>query len=173
MMGAMPHATDPAKHCRACGKPLTRKRFNGRLEDRTRFLKRIYCDKSCMAAGMTQPTVTLAGNRARAKKLRGDQCGECGATSQLHAHHIDGDPSNNDPANIETLCASCHLRWHWRHGKKAKPRAVCAVCSTPARKHGFCGKHYQRVVKYGDPLLTKRNVGGAFVLVRDSSASTS
>jgi hypothetical protein len=27
---------------------------------------------------------------------------------QLHGDHIDGDPSNNDPKNRQTLCANCH-----------------------------------------------------------------
>lgn len=158
---------DPVKHCRACGQQLIRKRYGARMEDRTRFLRRIYCDERCMAEGMRQDTVTLAGHRARAVKLRGRACEECGATDGLHAHHRDEDPSNNTPENIATLCGSCHLKWHWRHGKKSKPRAACSVCGEPARKLGLCGKHHQRFKKYGDPRLTKRNVGGTFVLVRD------
>lgn len=144
-----------------------RKRFNGRLEDRTRFLVRIYCDEQCMADGMRQDTVTLAGYRARAVKFRGRVCEECGATDGLHAHHRDEDPSNNALENIATLCGSCHLRWHWRHGKKARPRAMCSVCGEPARRLGFCGKHHQRFKRHGDPRLTKKNIGGVFVLVRD------
>lgn len=159
--------TDPIRYCHACGTPLARKRFNGRLEDRTRFLARIYCDERCMADGMRQDTVTLAGNRSRAAKLRGRVCEECGSTAGLHAHHRDEDTSNNAPENIATLCGPCHLRWHWRHGKKARPRTMCSVCGEPARRLGLCGKHHQRFKKHGDPRLTKKNIGGVFVLVRD------
>jgi hypothetical protein len=158
---------DPVKHCAACGEQLIRKRFNGRLEDRTRFLARIYCDERCMADGMRQDIVSLAGNRARAKKLRGRACEECGAIEGLHTHHRDEDPSNNVEENIATLCGSCHLRWHWRHGKKARPRTMCSVCGKPARRLALCGKHHQRFKKYGDPLLTKRKIGAEFVIVRD------
>lgn len=34
------------------------------------------------------------------------------SNSQLLVHHIDGDPSNNDPSNFQTLCRSCHGKAH-------------------------------------------------------------
>lgn len=34
----------------------------------------------------------------------------CGETSGLEVHHIDGNPSNHDPANLLVLCAVCHAR---------------------------------------------------------------
>jgi hypothetical protein len=34
---------DPIRYCAACGEQLIRKRFNERLEDRSRFLKRLCC----------------------------------------------------------------------------------------------------------------------------------
>lgn len=34
-------------------------------------------------------------------------------SSQLDVDHIDGDRYNNDPANLQTLCANCHrLKTH-------------------------------------------------------------
>lgn len=43
---------------------------------------------------------------------KGDECERCQFTPkhtcQLDVHHRDGDPFNNDPANLETLCANCH-----------------------------------------------------------------
>lgn len=38
-----------ARHCSKCGRRLYRKRYNGRLEDRTAFLKR----KTCGGTGNT------------------------------------------------------------------------------------------------------------------------
>lgn len=39
-------------------------------------------------------------------------CQRCGFVpehrGQLDVHHKDGDHSNNDPSNLETLCANCH-----------------------------------------------------------------
>jgi len=37
----MPRKADPKKDCVTCGRPLERKRFPSRLEDRTRFLTRV------------------------------------------------------------------------------------------------------------------------------------
>lgn len=41
-----------------------------------------------------------------------DVCERCGFVPehecQLDVDHIDGNHSNNDPANLQTLCANCH-----------------------------------------------------------------
>jgi hypothetical protein len=43
---------------------------------------------------------------------KGTECVKCGFValhpSQLHVDHIDGDGTNNDPINFQTLCANCH-----------------------------------------------------------------
>ena len=37
----------------------------------------------------------------------------CGRHGRLEVHHVDGDPSNNDPGgNLLTLCKGCHIRLH-------------------------------------------------------------
>ena len=46
-----------------------------------------------------------------------DTCQHCGFVpehpSQLDVDHIDGDRWNNDPSNLQTLCANCHrLKTH-------------------------------------------------------------
>lgn len=46
-----------------------------------------------------------------------DLCQKCGFLpvhkSQLDVDHIDGDRFNNDPNNLQTLCANCHrLKTH-------------------------------------------------------------
>jgi 5-methylcytosine-specific restriction endonuclease McrA len=43
-------------------------------------------------------------------------CEVCGATpdeKEIHRHHRDLNPMNNEPWNIEFLCCSCHKMWHW------------------------------------------------------------
>lgn len=160
-----PRTPDPDLHCEYCGKAMTRKTINGRLEDRTVFLKRKYCDRECMAKGQVQETVCLATLRKRAVTFRGMACQACGTTEKLAIHHVDGNPANNDQGNLMTLCDSCHLKWHWAHGKKnSKRQTVCKVCGEPARKLDMCQKHYQRLRKYGDPCLTKKRKGTGFEL---------
>lgn len=51
------------------------------------------------------------------KEHRKDTCEKCGFVpahiSQLDVDHIDGDRWNNDPSNLQTLCANCHrLKTH-------------------------------------------------------------
>jgi len=45
---------DPLKHCAACGALMQRKRINERLEDYGAFQRRVYCNRECMAQGMTK-----------------------------------------------------------------------------------------------------------------------
>ena len=105
---------DPEKYCGHCGEQLERKRFNGRLEDLGAFKKRIYCSRACMANGYVKDAPLIGTYRWRASKLRGTCCEVCGAKERLHAHHIDGNVSNNSHANIQTLCISCHVSHHHR-----------------------------------------------------------
>lgn len=165
----MPRKNDPEKKCAFCGKQLERKRINGRLEDRAVFLKRKYCNRTCMAQAMIQEEATLAALRKRAEQFRGDQCEMCGARESLAVHHLDQNPANNEPKNLMTLCGSCHTKWHWQHGKTPwKTRGTCKVCGMPAGKLGMCQKHYQHYRKYGDPCLTKKRRGSGYELVREA-----
>ncbi len=163
----MPRLRKPEapKACKQCGKPLERKRYNGRLEDLGVYLRRLYCDQACMGASKVKVDVSLAGLRKRAVKYRGTVCQQCGATDGLHVHHLDSDPANNTTSNLMTLCSSCHATWHWQHGKTlSKRQSVCTICGQPARKLDMCQKHYQRFKKYGDPYLSKRRIGLRYVL---------
>lgn len=48
-----------------------------------------------------------------ARKLKADKCNFCGVMPEdkkkLQTDHIDGNPSNNDPSNVQTLCHACHI----------------------------------------------------------------
>lgn len=54
----------------------------------------------------------------RLKEQAGYKCQWCGVEGELHndngrqlsVHHLDGDTTNNNPANLVVLCAICHLR---------------------------------------------------------------
>ena len=51
------------------------------------------------------------------RKFKKDYCESCGfkavVPAQLDVDHIDGDRTNNDESNLQTLCANCHrLKTH-------------------------------------------------------------
>ena len=127
---AVPPKPDPIKHCQTCGTMLTRKRFGKRLDEYSMFLSRVTCWPACAA---TKVDVTLAAHRWRAAQHRGSECQECGTTERLHVHHIDRTPSNNDPTNLMTLCASCHIRLHWREDRPQRMEAARKAQLTLAR----------------------------------------
>lgn len=76
-----------------CGEPRSKKGIDE--QGRTRY--RTQCNKC------------IYKQRQLPKK---DACEKCGlkpaSKKDLHKDHIDGDRSNNDMSNIQTLCAECH-----------------------------------------------------------------
>lgn len=97
------------KNCQVCGIQMTRKRYNGHLEDMGAFSRRKYCSLSC---ANTRETLTKHGYSWRARKHLKGSCEACGYQKALQAHHIDQDKTNNEPENIQTLCKHCHDFWH-------------------------------------------------------------
>lgn len=153
-----PMLPDEPKQCAHCSQALNRKRFStGALEDRGAFRRRRFCDLTCMGAAKTSTTPTLGALRSRSQKIeKAPRCETCRSTNRLNLHHIDGNPANNDASNTMTLCAGCHTKWHWEHGKKPhKTRPTCKICERPSVKHGMCGMHFQRWKRHGDPLLLR------------------
>lgn len=106
----MPLKAAPEKSCERCSCRIERKRFNGRLEDLGVFKRRKYCSIKCASTRVRPSHWETYHWRARAH--RKSQCEACGSTEQLHAHHVDGKPENNDPSNIQTLCVWCHNFLH-------------------------------------------------------------
>lgn len=63
------------------------------------------------------PQISLAMRRRD-----GFKCQRCfGDSRNLHVHHIDCDKLNNDPANLITLCGSCHGTVHAEMRKGVVP----------------------------------------------------
>ena len=164
---------DPAKTCRQCGGALSRKRFNGALEDMGAFMRRKFCDRGCMAASM-EGVIKRANpknSRRQSVKLAKAACEMCGRRGlRLHVHHVNENPLNNAPANLRTLCVSCHKRSHSRNWNATTGRrADCELCSRPARQRGLCFTHLNRYKLYGDPLMKKVKQGSTWKLVRVDS----
>lgn len=111
----------PLKFCPRCGKRLERKRYNGRLEDRSVFLRRKFCSLSC--ANM-RDDLSKDGYHWRARQHRKESCEECGTAEKLHVHHVDRNPANNELSNLRTLCDSCHLLLHWREDREKRIAAM-------------------------------------------------
>jgi len=157
----------PEKFCRHCGVALGRKRMNGRLEDRGVFLRRQFCDQTCMAKAMEKETCTsVSHSRMKANRTMKPSCEACNATGKLHVHHKDENPLNNDPSNLKTLCVSCHRRSHSPNfTATGEQRAPCAHCAKQSVKVGLCATHLTRLRRFGHPLAKKRKIGSAWVLM--------
>jgi hypothetical protein len=129
-----PMKPDPEKFCEVCGVRMVRKRYGPEgktLEDRGRFRQRRTCSQSC---ANTRREVTKGAHHWRARQHRDSACSTCGSTEKLHVHHKDRNPENDDPSNLVTLCASCHLRLHWREDRERRLAAARQAAQTAARR---------------------------------------
>lgn len=158
----------PLKICQACGKQMIRRRINQRLEDLAVFVRRVYCNRKCMANGMIQNRLKSAsGSRRKAHQQLKPNCEICGSTKERHVHHIDHDPLNNEMTNLQTLCRSCHMRAHSpNYTGTALQQKQCALCSRPSVKKGLCWTHNTRQQRYGSPLLKKIKIGSEWHLTQ-------
>lgn len=110
----MQRVQEELKCCEECGATLSRKRFNGRLEDLGSFKRRRFCSLSC---AKRKEEVGDSMLRKRARVHLKESCETCGGTNLLAAHHKDENLENNAAENIQTLCVHCHARHH--HGTLA------------------------------------------------------
>lgn len=46
------------------------------------------------------------------KELYNNECFYCAGKEDLHIHHIDQNPNNNDIENLELVCWLCHYSKH-------------------------------------------------------------
>lgn len=132
---------DPEKNCEICGAPLARKRFaSGRLEDRNVFLRRTHCSQAC---ANSRATVQANTHRWRAKRVKQkDVCEDCGTTENLHIHHKDRNPANNEPSNLAVLCSSCHMKLHWREDRDYRVRRIREAVGDATKRRYDVGRQY-------------------------------
>lgn len=116
-----PEAPEIRGFCVVCGKNPQKKRTKNKYKPIcSSCSKRLY-----------EPGYKILIAKCKDKKLRPYRqhvkalCVLCGFTPehkcQLDVDHIDGNHHNNDPNNLQTLCANCHrLKTHKERKKKAQ-----------------------------------------------------
>lgn len=101
--------------CSICGEMdvrLVRKRGSAYWTCRT--LEREHAERGRRKRGIPPRNLSTEPRRKPHvySKHKGDTCAMCGFvpehTCQLDVDHIDGDCTNDDPTNLQTLCANCH-----------------------------------------------------------------
>ena len=73
---------------------------------------RLRASKGVDSQGRQRYRTNCSTCRYRAQKSKKEQCEHCNAKLPKHlldVDHIDGDRSNNEETNLQTLCKPCHL----------------------------------------------------------------
>ena len=94
--------TKTKKTCPAC-----RLEFVGRSHN-------IYCSTTCYGTAMTWGRQAPESAKRNFKEYRKIAEEKIGRELESHevVHHIDGNPQNNDPANLKVMTADAHTRMH-------------------------------------------------------------
>ena len=95
--------------CQNCGKKIPM----GRKNRPTKFCS-VDCKEEYRAKHAKGKYVGWAKLRDSLKEER-RKCQRCGATENLHVHHIDHNTRNNKLDNLVVLCQSCHISYHRLH----------------------------------------------------------
>lgn len=104
-----PEPSDIQGVCVLCEKNKQRKKSNGKFMALCR-----YCDKKLYAGPKTKERKRKATdlNKRPYLKYKKGYCECCGFlpthSCQLDVDHVDGNHKNNNPDNLQTLCANCH-----------------------------------------------------------------
>lgn len=168
--------------CRECGKPIALKiqrdlvrKFYCSRECRSRQTGRLRDHSTMWAASRTPEANVKKGLKKEANphwkplgtkyvrkdgytKVKTENGWEyehrlvAGALPNEHVHHKDGDPSNNDPSNLERIEGPKHSTYHGQKrtefgGRWAWKWDRCRGCGETSRKHlgqGLCSRCYQR-----------------------------
>ncbi len=82
--------------------------------------KRQFCSKACVGKETKKTWKPKYTTVRKAMLSRGllTKCNRCGYSRVpqiLGVHHIDRNRNNNDPKNLEVLCANCHSEEHSKH----------------------------------------------------------
>lgn len=105
----------PPRFCAFCSGKMERNQWGWRLEDMGVFLRRLYCNRACMANGMRTPEETQSRNYLTKKARR----------YHISLHHAAGDIS---PKREKPPCAYC--------AKPSYRAGTCNTCRTRIRRHG-------------------------------------
>lgn len=102
--------------CIVCGKEVEKHNSTLLRNDNN------YCSRECYNDRRTENLKNLKrGTKYYLDLIHKSAC-ECGVEEDylLQIHHMDGNHNNNDPNNLEIVCANCHVKRHLKLDAKGR-----------------------------------------------------
>lgn len=119
--------TEKQMLCKRCGKH--KREYRGKFEYFSR----------CAACRRPSRTMNAKDRRRLKLVLSAGTCPACGFVpvhfSQLQVDHIDGNPKNDEQANLQVLCANCHALKTWKQLHETN-----AAIADIVRRHNLVAK---------------------------------
>lgn len=119
----MPQRLELTKKCRVCNVEFPREMMrldpNGSIRDRI-------C-QDCRTKQFELLPKRGPASWQKYHKYRTNKCSRCdfeGVIVQFDIHHIDQNHKNNDPSNLENLCANCHRLQTWLNGQEKRRQSL-------------------------------------------------
>lgn len=103
-------------NCDVCGSELLKSKSNVKRNDKH------YCNRECYNNRHKGELKKIKRGSEYFSNLINNSSCKCGESKNylLHIHHIDSDPSNNSPDNLEIVCANCHIKRHLKQDSDGK-----------------------------------------------------
>lgn len=102
----------------------------------------VYCERFAIPIRVREKYALPGWKSVRNSILErdGQRCTVCGGEQDLHIHHLDRDPTNDDPANLTTLCGICHARVHTELRREGGAGRVARVLPAARRRAARSGR---------------------------------
>jgi 5-methylcytosine-specific restriction endonuclease McrA len=96
----------------------------------------VYCERFAAPITTREKYALRGWKKVRIAVLDrdGHRCAVCGGGEDLHIHHLDHDPTNDDPENLVTLCGICHARVHTELRREGGTGRVARVLPAARRR---------------------------------------
>ncbi|HDS64269.1 MAG TPA: HNH endonuclease [Methanofollis liminatans] len=121
----------------------------------------LFCTRFVVRITVKEKYALRAWKRLRDRIVtrEGGRCAVCGSGEHLHVHHINGDATHDDPANLVALCERCHATAHIEMRRGGKEGVGRFLARSRRRRQEKTGKRTHAGGERGVLIEERGDVG--------------